>query len=195
MVPLRDLPRLALEEIEALAIEGLKIQTGTSELRVLHAEVQGEHSDSELNSLALSLEEWINAQRRDCDISGKIAAAHCGSLEELATTERNRVILAFMVQLRDEEPVGGPMLALIQAERLPDDIRLFDEDGNLLASGFKATDLHLAGVKSKTLGMRGGASSVEVIDEVCGDGDHIWSISKCGEQSGFYRNPNIKIVS
>ncbi|PPD95713.1 hypothetical protein GOBAR_DD07269 [Gossypium barbadense] len=177
-VSLEDLAPLAMDKIEALMMEGLRIQSGMSDedapsnicaqsigeilalkgkgfditgclglegtagLQLLDIKDSGEDVDG-LMGLSLTLDEWI---RLDCGDIGdedqpsqqtsKILAAHratsLGLISRGSKAEKgrgkkcglfgNNFTVAFMVQLRNPirnyEPVGAPMLALIQVERL-----------------------------------------------------------------------------
>ncbi|KAK8348525.1 hypothetical protein V6Z11_A06G087300 [Gossypium hirsutum] len=177
-VSLEDLVPLAMDKIEALMMEGLRIQSGMSDedapsnisaqsigeilalkgkgfditgclglegtagLQLLDIKDIGEDVDG-LMGLSLTLDEWI---RLDCGDIGdedqpsqrtsKILAAHhatsLGLISQGSKGEKgrgkkcglfgNNFTVAFMVQLRNPirnyEPVGAPMLALIQVERV-----------------------------------------------------------------------------
>ncbi|MBA0722760.1 hypothetical protein Golax_003409 [Gossypium laxum] len=177
-VSLEDLAPLAMDKIEALMMEGLRIQSGMSDedapsnicaqsigeilalkgkgfditgclglegtagLQLLDIKDGGEDVDG-LMGLSLTLDEWI---RLDCGDIGdedqpsqqtsKILAAHratsLGLISRGSKAEKgrgkkcglfgNNFTVAFRVQLRNPirnyEPVGAPMLALIQVERL-----------------------------------------------------------------------------
>lgn len=181
-ISLEDLAPLAMDKIEALSIEGLRMQSGMSDeeaLSNISAQSIGEFSAVEgkqpcssvslgmegaaglqlleikdngtddidgLMGLSLTLDEWMkldsgeideeemsertskllaahHANCRDLDFlrnkgerkQGKASGKHCGILG-------NNFTVALMVQLRDPfrdfEPVGMPMLALIQVERV-----------------------------------------------------------------------------
>ncbi|KAL8119961.1 protein PLASTID MOVEMENT IMPAIRED 1-RELATED 1 [Apium graveolens] len=180
-VSLEDLAPLAMDKIEALSVEGLRIQSGlsnddapssvTSQFTGQSSALQGKmvniggslglegagglqlmdikdssDDDGGLMGLSLTLDEWmrldsgvIDDEDQISERTSKILAAHhatpgdwfhgksngekkrgkgsrkCGLLG-------NNFTVALMVQLRDPlrnyEPVGTPMLALIQVERL-----------------------------------------------------------------------------
>ncbi|WOH08954.1 hypothetical protein DCAR_0728405 [Daucus carota subsp. sativus] len=180
-VSLEDLAPLAMDKIEALSVEGLRIQSGlsnddapssvTSHFTGQSSALKGEmvniggslglegagglqlmdvkdnsDDDGGLMGLSLTLDEWmrldsgvIDDEDQISERTSKILAAHhatpgdrfhgksngdkkrgkgsrkCGLLG-------NNFTVALMVQLRDPlrnyEPVGTPMLALIQVERL-----------------------------------------------------------------------------
>ena len=181
-VSLEDLAPLAMDKIEALSIEGLRIQSGMVEEDApsnISAQSIGEISalkgqgvnitgslglegaaglqlldikdvDNDLDGLmglSLTLDEWmrldsgeIGDEDQISERTSKILAAHhANSLEFIrggSKGERrrgrgsgrkcgllgNNFTVALMVQLRDPlrnyEPVGTPMLALIQVERV-----------------------------------------------------------------------------
>lgn len=169
-VSFKDLSPLAMDRIEALSIEGLRIQFGMSDeapssihprvyegvsanlvgslslggaagLQVL--DVGDCDSDAaELMDISITLDEWL---RLDAGITGdvdhfdehtlKILAVYHAEYIDLLKDRKwdtpcdrkggllgNNLTVAFMVQLRDflrnYEPVGAPMLALIQVERV-----------------------------------------------------------------------------
>ncbi|KZV20749.1 hypothetical protein F511_04107 [Dorcoceras hygrometricum] len=179
-VSLEDLAPLAMDKIEALSIEGLRIQSGLSDdeaplnissksigefsalkgltvhvddsigldgtggLKLLDVKNSGEDVDG-LMGLALTLDEWMKLDSGEIDdddlvsdrTSKILAAHHATSLEMFQGRSKgekrrgqgrkygllgNNFTVALMVQLRDPvrdyEPVGTPMLALIQVERL-----------------------------------------------------------------------------
>ncbi|PUZ55074.1 hypothetical protein GQ55_5G182800 [Panicum hallii var. hallii] len=180
-VSLEDLAPLAMEKIEALSIEGLRIQSGMSEeeapsnisakpigefsslqgksaentwslglegtagLQLLDVKQSGEEVDG-LMGLSITLDEWmrldsgvVDEEEQHSDRTSKILAAHHAKSMELVAEKRNgdkkskksgrrwgllgnNFTVALMVQLRDPlrnyEPVGTPMLALIQVERV-----------------------------------------------------------------------------
>ncbi|KAE8735318.1 myosin-Vb-like [Hibiscus syriacus] len=177
-VSLEDLVPLAMDKIEALSLEGLRIQSDMSDedgpssisvqsigeisalkgrgigvtgslglegiagLQLLDIKDSGDDVDG-LMGLSLPLDEWIrldSGELGDEDRLGeqtsKILAAHhatsldliCrGSKEEKRQGRKcglfgNNFTVALMVQLhnpiRNYEPVGAPVLALIQAERV-----------------------------------------------------------------------------
>ncbi|CAA7402968.1 unnamed protein product [Spirodela intermedia] len=239
-VSLEDLAPSAMEKLEALSIEGLRIQSGTSDedvpssviyltpgeisafkgrggqevaagLQLLDVRAKGDDADG-LMCLAITLDEWmkldsgmIDAEDLISDRTSKVLAAHHGNLPELAAGRwegknsgrkrgclGNNLTVALMVQLRDpsrnHEPVGAPMLALIQVERVasdpvkngapgeePDmeiinssdnqekgDEEEDEEDRGAAAPRFKITDVHVAGVKTDDpRGRRFWASSLQ----------------------------------
>ncbi|KAL1531344.1 protein PLASTID MOVEMENT IMPAIRED 1-RELATED 1-like [Salvia divinorum] len=179
-VSLEDLAPLAMDKIEALSVEGLRIQSGMSDdgapsnisaqsigefsalkgktvdvggsigldgscgLQLLDIKDNGEDVDG-LMSLSLTLDEWMKLDSGEIDdddlaserTSRILAAHHATSLNHFrgrSKGEKRRgrsrkygllgdnFTVALMVQLRDPvrdyEPVGTPMLALIQVERV-----------------------------------------------------------------------------
>nr|KYP62220.1 hypothetical protein KK1_016746 [Cajanus cajan] len=111
-VSLEDLAPLAMDKIEALSMEGLRIQSGMSEEEAPSNIVAHDSVDSVdgIMSLSLTLDEWMRLDSEKRRGRGR----KCGLLG-------NNFTVALMVQLRDPlrnyEPVGTPMLALIQVER------------------------------------------------------------------------------
>lgn len=179
-VSLEDLAPLAMDKMEALAIEGLRIQSGMSDeeapanispqsigefsalegkrvgadgslglegaggLQLLDIKDNGEDVDG-LMALSLTLDEWMKLDSGEIydgdEISERtsklLAAHHATSLDLIRGKSKgekrrgkgrncgllgNNFTVALMVQLRDPlrnyEPVGTPMLALIQVERV-----------------------------------------------------------------------------
>ncbi|KAG6414310.1 hypothetical protein SASPL_127029 [Salvia splendens] len=179
-VSLEDLAPLAMDKIEALSVEGLRIQSGMSDddapsnisaqsigefsalkgktvdvggsigldgsggLQLLDVKDNGEDVDG-LMGLSLTLDEWMKLDSGDIDdddlanerTSRILEAHHATSLDHFrgrSKGEKRRgrsrkygllgdnFTVALMVQLRDPlrdyEPVGTPMLALIQVERV-----------------------------------------------------------------------------
>ncbi|XWS26639.1 hypothetical protein CRYUN_Cryun26dG0048000 [Craigia yunnanensis] len=177
-VSLDDLAPLAMDKIEALSVEGLRIQSGMSDedapsnisaqsigeisalqgkgfgisgslglegtagLQLLDIKDSGDDVDG-LMGLSLTLDEWMRLDSGDIDDEDQIsertskilAAHHATSLDLIRRGSKgekrrskkcgllgNNFTVALMVQLRDPirnyEPVGAPMLALIQVERV-----------------------------------------------------------------------------
>ncbi|KAL2501092.1 hypothetical protein Fot_34940 [Forsythia ovata] len=179
-VSLEDLAPLAMDKIEALSIEGLRIQSGMSDedapsnisphsigefsalkgkavnvggsigldgtggLQLLDIKDTGEDVDG-LMGLSLTLDEWMRLDSGEIDdedlrnerTSKILAAHHATSLDLFRGRSKmekrrakcrkcgllgNNFTVALMVQLHDPlrnyEPVGTPMLALIQVERV-----------------------------------------------------------------------------
>lgn len=153
---------MAMARIEALALEGIKIQAEMADqdapcvveplarepnhhVRVGYNAVSkladhGAEEDSPM-SMAVSLDEWM---RLDAGVCGEneteeqtlaIIAAHNGNKRDVVVSKKqdrrsnsstgymgDTITLAMLVQLRDplrcNEPVGAPMMALVQAERV-----------------------------------------------------------------------------
>lgn len=179
-VSLEDLAPLAMDKIEALAIEGLRIQSdmsgqdapssispqsigeipafggkmvnsggslgleGAGGLQLLDIKDNGSGVDG-LMGLSLTLDEWMKLDSGEIDdgdhiserTSKLLAAHHATCLDVFRGRSKaekrrgkgrncgllgNNFTVALMVQLRDPlrnyEPVGTPMLALIQVERV-----------------------------------------------------------------------------
>ncbi|KAH0907005.1 hypothetical protein HID58_038832 [Brassica napus] len=226
-VSLEDLAPLAMDQIEALSLEGLRIQSGMSEedapsditaqsigeisafqglegaagLQLLNIkdDGDGDGDDDGLMSLSLTLDEWMKLDAGDIgdeeeineQTSKILAAHHANPLNFIRKGEKrkgkkgrkcgllgNNFTVALMVQLRDPlrnyEPVGAPMLSLIQVERLfvppkpiiystVSELRKTDEEGEetevkeektmLEEEGipqYKISEVHLTGMKSET---------------------------------------------
>ncbi|KAL1189096.1 Protein PLASTID MOVEMENT IMPAIRED 1-RELATED 1 [Cardamine amara subsp. amara] len=236
-VSLEDLAPLAMDQIEALSLEGLRIQSGMSDvdapsditaqsigeisafqgksgcvglegaagLQLLDIKDDEDDGDDGLMGLSLTLDEWMKLDSGDIgdedeinERTSKILAAHHanplnfirkGSKGEKRKGKKgrkcgllgNNFTVALMVQLRDPlrnyEPVGAPMLSLIQVERLfvppkpiiyktVSELRKTDEkDEEAEASGavkeektmeeqgiaqYKISEVHLTGMKSET---------------------------------------------
>ncbi|CAI8611014.1 unnamed protein product [Vicia faba] len=180
---LEDLAPLAMDKIEALSLEGLKIQYGMSEedapsniiaqqsfkdppglqhkgvniggslgldgaaaLQLLDSKCSNDEVDG-IMGLSLTLDEWMKLDSGEIDdiddISERtrklLASHHANSFDVVRESSKgrkkqgkdhsrkcgllgNNFTVALMVQLRDPlrnyEPVGTPMLALIQVERV-----------------------------------------------------------------------------
>ncbi|KAG7555954.1 NT-type C2 domain [Arabidopsis suecica] len=235
-VSLEDLAPLAMDQIEALSLEGLRIQSGMSDedapsditaqsigdisafqgksgcvglegaagLQLLDIKDEGNDDDDGLMGLSLTLDEWMKLDSGDIgdedeinERTSKILAAHHanplnfirkGSKGEKRKGKKGRkcgllgntFTVALMVQLRDPlrnyEPVGAPMLSLIQVERLfvppkpkiystVSELRKTDEEDEAEASDakkeekpmeeqgipqYKISEVHLTGMKSET---------------------------------------------
>lgn len=177
-VSLEDLAPLAMNKIEALSMEGLRIQSGMSEedapsnivaqsigdmsalkgkgidinglegaagLQLMDVKDSSDGVDG-IMSLSLTLDEWMKLDSGEIDdvdnisehTSKLLAAHHANSFDFMRGISKgekrrgkgsgrkcgllgNNFTVALMVQLRDPlrnyEPVGTPMLALIQVER------------------------------------------------------------------------------
>lgn len=240
-VSLEDLAPLAMDNIEALSIEGLRIQSGMSGgeapsnidakyiddisawkgkesnnlrsqglegaagLQLLDVKDNGDDVDG-LMGLSITLDEWMKLdsgiveEDEISDRTSKILAAHHACSTDFVTAGRkgdksggkrsgkrwgllgNNFTVVLMVQLRDPlrdfEPVGTPMLALIQVERVfvppkPKIYSTVSEMGNSEAEEaerkakielsskeekkeeddaipqFKITEVHVAGLKTE----------------------------------------------
>ncbi|KAI3827145.1 hypothetical protein L1987_01215 [Smallanthus sonchifolius] len=235
-VSLEDLAPLAMDKIEALSIEGLRIQSGMSDkdapsnispqsigeisalegkrvnfdgslglegtggLQLLDVKNSSDGNGDDIDGimgLSVTLDEWMRLDSGEMDDgdeiserTSRILAAHHAS--DLMRARRgkgskkggllgNNFTVALMVQLRDPlrnfEPVGTPMLALVQVERVyvppkpkfySSIYSLFDkpeekdevhevkveekkvcvEESDLVPQ-FKITEVHVAGVKTE----------------------------------------------
>lgn len=241
-VSLEDLAPLAMDKIEALSIEGLRIQSGMSDeeaplnitpqsfgeisalegkrvnlggslglegaggLQLLDIKESGDDDVDGLMSLSLTLDEWLRIDSGEIDDedgiserTSKILAAHHASdlIRERSKADKkrgkgsggrkcgllgNNFTVALLVQLRDSlrnyEPVGTPMLALIQVERVfvppkpkfyitvsdlrnkteeDEDIKtepakkedIIEETKEEGVTQFKITEVHVAGLKTE----------------------------------------------
>lgn len=131
---LEDLAPTAMLKIEALALEGLKVQAEMAEQDAPYAvEPMADESSSRrgTGTVALlnpgrkqnfmSMDEWMHDQEDEeqqtvaKQTSWKGGGARRGFMDSTVT-------LAMLVHLRDplrnNEPVGAPMMALVQAERV-----------------------------------------------------------------------------
>ncbi|CAH8362352.1 unnamed protein product [Eruca vesicaria subsp. sativa] len=234
-VSLEDLAPLAMDQIEALSLEGLRIQSGVSDeeapseitaqsigeisafqgksgcvglegaagLQLLDIKDDGDDDDDGLMSLSLTLDEWMKLDSGDIGEGDEIneqtskilAAHHANPLNFIRKGEKrkgkknrrcgllgNNFTVALMVQLRDPlrnyEPVGAPMLSLIQVERLfvppkpiiystVSELRKTDEEEKETETSeaikeektvleeqgipqYKISEVHLTGMKSET---------------------------------------------
>ncbi|KAE8675961.1 myosin-Vb-like [Hibiscus syriacus] len=177
-VSLEDLAPLAMDKIEALSMEGLRIQSGMSDqdapanisvqsigeisslkgkgfgisgslgldgtggLQLTNTKNSGDDVDG-LMGLSLTLDEWMKLDSGEIDDEDQISertsklltAHHATSLDLIRRGSKgdkrrgrkcgllgNNFTVALMVQLHDPirnyEPVGAPMLSLIQVERV-----------------------------------------------------------------------------
>ncbi|GMH18091.1 hypothetical protein Nepgr_019932 [Nepenthes gracilis] len=243
-VSLEDLAPLAMDKIEALSLEGLRIQSGMSQeespsnisahsvgefsalkggKRSNHAgsmglegavglqllDLKGGSADVDgLMGLSITLDEWmrldsgeIDEEEQMSERTSKILAAHHASYTDLTFVGKkgekkkgrnsgkwcgllgNNFTVALMVQLRDPlrdyEPVGMPMLALIQVERVfvppkpkiystVAQVRTIDEEDDepeliakveikeqkieevVVVPQYKITEVHVAGLKTES---------------------------------------------
>ncbi|KAM7515697.1 hypothetical protein LguiA_005280 [Lonicera macranthoides] len=142
-----------MDKIEALSIEGLRIQSclsniggslglkGVGGLQLVDVKDCGDDVDG-LMGLSLTLDEWMRLDSGEIDVRDEIsertskilAAHHASDSVRLKGKKRrgkgarqygllgNNFTVTLMVQmrgpLRNYEPVGAPMLALIQVERV-----------------------------------------------------------------------------
>lgn len=138
----------SLQKLEFMAVDGLKIQADMSEedapfdvspLSTKTTVANGQQSNDPLAS-AVPLEDWIKTK------TGGSSASDDDDGETAAMT------ISVVIQLRDPlrqfEPVGGPMIALILANPVDQKSAKYDEEKR-----FKVTSLHVGGLKVRT-GMR-----------------------------------------
>lgn len=227
-VSLEDLAPLAMNKIESLSIEGLKIQSGMSEneapsnvtpqsigeisalegkmvnfgtggLQLLDVKNNGGNGndDGEMDGimgLSVTLDEWMKLDSGEIDDSERtsriLTAHHASDVARVRKGKKkggllgNNFTVALMVQLRDPlrnfEPVGTPMLALVQVERVfvPPKPKIYSsvyfrkpeeeeeddevkelkvedkvvvvEEDKVLVGKFKVVEVHVAGVKSES---------------------------------------------
>lgn len=160
-VPLEALASLAIDGIELLSVEGLKIQCSMSDQDPPSgiAPKPMEQSEAlELISFSLTLDEWLMLDHGTLHHAYQDQASGGNG-----HTFGNKLTLALRVLLRDplrnNEPVGASMLALIQVERsfvssnppvcsLAQEGRIkerFEYDKHL----WRITDIGLAGLKNE----------------------------------------------
>ncbi|ESQ32146.1 hypothetical protein EUTSA_v10003582mg [Eutrema salsugineum] len=134
-VPLEALASLAIDGIELLSVEGLKIQCSMSDQdppSVIAPKPMDQSEAIELISFSLTLDEWLRLEHGTSDTGDQTSKhtrekklAHRAYQDQASSgkghTFGNKLTLAFRVLLRDpfrnNEPVGASMLALIQVER------------------------------------------------------------------------------
>ncbi|KAK9699714.1 hypothetical protein RND81_08G191400 [Saponaria officinalis] len=163
-----DLSALALNSIEALIIEGLKIQSGMSNddapssIRVKSVNKTDNCIDGLLD-LSISLDEWLQLDSgmfsdENCvsDQTFKLLRAHHAKKltdEEISQNKsgKNRLLgdkltVGLLIQLRDPlrnyESVGTPMLGLIQMERVFEHMSVSSE--------FRLKEVHVAGLNTES---------------------------------------------
>ncbi|KAA8523330.1 hypothetical protein F0562_009753 [Nyssa sinensis] len=175
---LEDIVLSAMDKIEALSIEGLRIQCGMSDEKA--PSNNGDGVD-ELMSLSITLKEWMRLdagvfgdEDEICEKTSKILAAHRAKYTDLISRRLtrdsnwqklscrncgymgNNFTVALMVQLRDPlrdyESVGAPMLGLIQwwVEEISIEEK---EEKRIKECGipqFKITEVHVAGLNSES---------------------------------------------
>ncbi|CAA7017220.1 unnamed protein product [Microthlaspi erraticum] len=182
---LEALASLAIDGIEHLSVEGLKIQCSMSDQDPPSgvAPKPMDQSDAlELIRLSLTLDEWLrldNGDQTTKQMKNKISVHHdCQDQTSSGKghTCRNKLTIALQMLLRDpfrdNEPVGASMLALIQVERclvssnLPE-CSLAQEGRN------KEDDTHLWRISN--IGLAGLETELGV--------DHLWC-TKTQQESG-----------
>lgn len=199
---------LAIEKIQYLLIEGLRIQSGMSNEdppSTINSTSTTNNDIEELINMSISLEDWIKLESDHFD-------PNCGYLG------KSMLALQMLLRdpLRDYEPVGIPMLALIEVERSKSVDPMFIVN-EVHVTGFKANFqkkqlsgsrwLHSSGMTGKTKRhplTKSTAlirSSIRSMNKVKHE-ETLWSISsyvhgdiaKWKELSGlslFVRNPDI----
>ncbi|KAL2896906.1 Protein PLASTID MOVEMENT IMPAIRED 1-RELATED 2 [Bienertia sinuspersici] len=142
-VSAKDLAFLAIDTMEDLVMEGLKIQSGTPEHDPPSSiSVKGTAYDvNELLDLSISLDDWLRDQENT-----EYESRKCGF-------SRDDLTLGLMMQLRDPlrnyEPVGEPMLGLVQVKRLIKSVTQTLEaikEGEDMISRFRLDEVHVAGL-------------------------------------------------
>lgn len=166
---------LAIEKIQYLLIEGLRIQSGMpTEEPPSSISVQcirrnsassskgvkeGSYSNfignlndiEELIDMSISLEEWMRLDSASfdakCEVNdhiSKLFATHSAKMDQKCGHLNNNFTLALQMLLRDPfrdyEPVGIPMLALVQVERT------YVE--SIVDPIFKITEVHVTGFRA-----------------------------------------------
>ncbi|KAL1212714.1 Protein PLASTID MOVEMENT IMPAIRED 1-RELATED 2 [Cardamine amara subsp. amara] len=133
-VPLEDLASLAIDGIELLSLEGLKIQCSMADQdppSSIAPKPIDQSEALELISFSLTLDEWLRLDQGMLDNGDQTSKqmrnkSSVHPYQDQASsgnghTSRNKLTLALQVLLRDpfqhNEPVGASMLALIQVER------------------------------------------------------------------------------
>ncbi|KAF8080977.1 hypothetical protein N665_0911s0011 [Sinapis alba] len=172
-VPLDALASLAIDGIEILSVEGLKIQCSMSDQdppSVTAPKPVDQSEALELISSSLTLDEWLRLDHGTSETGDQTSkhmretnSAHHTYQDQASNgnvnTSGNKLTLALRVLLRDpfryNEPVGASMLALIQVERSlvssnPPVCSLaqeesFDNDTHL----WRIIDIVLAGLKTE----------------------------------------------
>lgn len=146
-VPLDNIVPLAMQRIEAMALEGLKIQAEMAEVEASYSilakrskinrpdGITGSNSSdsTRLMAVAISLDEWMALDSGLYDEATTdentlaILAAHHGVLKQDKKKEGegymgNSITISLLVQLRDPlrnyEGMGFPMIALVEAEKV-----------------------------------------------------------------------------
>ncbi|PNY12870.1 hypothetical protein L195_g009513 [Trifolium pratense] len=178
-VSLEAIAPMSVNKIEALLIEGLRIQSGMSNDEApsnIHGEINNDLDG--LMGLSVTLDQWSrldsgiiqgkhslgqilktlkahNYKITELDNEGLKSAADNAEIDDNNRTYLgNHVTVAFMIQhrdpLRNYEAVGVPMLVLTQVERVDSDfVENADIDKETLQSRFKIKEIHLAGVLNK----------------------------------------------
>lgn len=137
----------SLQKLEAMSVEGLKIQAEIAEedapfeVSPLNGKTStsGERENNNLLASAIPLEDWIKN--------------YSPSTSDGESGHPATITVAVVVQLRDPlrryEAVGGPVVALIQATSTDDKEDNYNEEKK-----FKVTSLHVGGLKLRKGGKR-----------------------------------------
>ncbi|XP_010536180.1 PREDICTED: protein PLASTID MOVEMENT IMPAIRED 1-RELATED 2 [Tarenaya hassleriana] len=173
--PLEALAALAMDRIESLSIEGLRIQCGMSDQDApssIEPKLMDASGASELIGFCFTLNEWLKLDTGFTNDGGqmsdekiKILSAHHADQQRASSGKHhilgNELTLGVRVMLRDPfrnyEPVGPTMLALIQVERPSDSsnpclYRLAEYQSNEEASelDWGITEISLVGLKTES---------------------------------------------
>lgn len=132
---LKDLSPLVVNKVESLFLEGLKIQSRMSSEESPSCISPRSESTSEaitdLVSLSMTLDEWLSLEAgNSSDTLSKILIDHWAMGNELTISH----LVQLLNPLRNHEPVGSPMLLLIQVQRAEE-------------ARYRAIGAHLAGVR------------------------------------------------
>lgn len=216
-VSLSNIIPLTIEKIQYLLIEGLRVQSGISTEEppsTIRSTSTGSNDIEELIKMSIPLEDWIKSDSANLDVKSEVISSYkdCGN-----------IMLALQMLLRDPlrdyEPVGIPMLTVLQLEK-----------STGVDPTFKVNEVHVAGLKANfqkkqqsgsrwlhSSGMTGKTkrhpltmskstalvkSSVQLMNKMKHE-DMLWSISsyihgevdRWKELSGlnlYVRNPDIK---
>lgn len=138
---------LAIEKIQYLLIEGLRIQSGMSTEdppSSINLASTSNNGIEELVDMSISLDELIKLDSANCDVNCEVgdhvSNINGDSFDQSGGTFSNFTLglqLLLRDPLRDYEPVGIPMLALVQVERITSDDLTF-----------KVNEVHLTGFKA-----------------------------------------------
>ncbi|CAH8363200.1 unnamed protein product [Eruca vesicaria subsp. sativa] len=167
-VPLDALTSLAIDGIEVLSVEGLRIQYSMSDQdppSVTAPKPMDQSEALELISFSVKLDEWLRLDHGTLNTGDETgnhirekASTHHAYQDQASNgkvnTSGNKLTLALRVLLRDplrhNEPVGASMLALVQVERSlvssnPQEESFDNNDTHL----WRITNIGLAGLKTE----------------------------------------------